>query len=125
MNGARWERGAGKLGTIVGLIILVVAIVFAVKYFPARVKVFQLKDTAEQAARHLGTAQIRTAEEAIKLILDEAKDLEIKITEKNVTVTEGNRSFYIELKYTYPVDFIVYTWNWQIDQKVEGVKVSV
>jgi len=124
----RWQGGAGKVGTIIGLIILIMAIIVAVKWLPARVQVYDLQDTAEQYALKLGTGQIpgaNKAEKVTQLLLGKAKDLEIPLKLENIKIEEGNRSWYIHLNYIYPIDFILFTYEWKIDQKLEGVKISV
>jgi len=121
----RWEGGAGKIGTIIGLIILVAAIIVAAKMLPARIKVYDLRDNAEKLALKLGTHQIAKPEAVVEALVKKAKDLEIPLKEENIKVTEGSGSWFITLKYTYPIDFILFTYEWKIEQKLEGVKISV
>ena len=125
MKNAQWERGAGKFGTIVGLIILIAAIVFAWGFIPVRVKVYQLKDSSEQFVRKLGTGQIQKPEVVIREVLQEAENLELPVKEKHIRVFDDHRSWYIELKYSVPLDFIVMKHEWKVNQKVEGPKIDM
>jgi hypothetical protein len=122
----RYQIGAGKIGTIIGLIVVVAAIVFAVKMIPARVKVYELKDYSEVQARQraLGT-NIRSDEQLHQLILKKAQELELPVKDDDITVRELSGSFKVNLKYTYPINFIVLTHEWKIDQEVEAVKISM
>jgi hypothetical protein len=127
MQLARRERGAGKVGTIIGLILLIAAIVFAWGFIPARVKVYQLKDSSEQWARRLGTGQIdkRNIENVVLELVKEGSSIGLPVKEKNIRVFDDHRAWYIELKYTVELDFIVYKHPWQIDQKVESPKIEM
>lgn len=128
MMNNKWERGAGKLGTIIGLVLLIIVIVMAVEWIPKRVNVYQLRDEAEQKARYLGTGQIFGKDKVEKVRIDllkEARSLELPVKEENIKIYDDSRAWWIELTYNVELDFIVFKKDWKIDQKVEGVKISM
>lgn len=119
------EKGAGKVGTLIGLVLLIAAIVWAVKFIPARVKVYDFKDQAELQARALSTGQIRKPETVMRNLLQKARDLELPVKEENIKIEKGSHSWYIRLDYTYPINYFVYTQQWHVKQEVEGIRVAL
>ena len=124
MSIRKWESGAGKVGTIISLLVLVIVVIVVWEWVPKRFDVFALKDDTENIAHQLGLGEIKE-EKAVELILLRAKSLELPLTEKGIAITRDNRAFYISLKYEVPLNFIFMKHQSKLNQKVEGTIISV
>jgi hypothetical protein len=103
----RFERGEGRLKTILILVVIVLVIYSAVKIVPAYVNDYQLSDAMQEQARfavvnRYTETQIR--DNIYKTVLDlgiPAKKDEIKVVATNSVVR-------ISMDYTVPVDLLAY-----------------
>ncbi len=105
MNGR--ERGDGKLGLIVMILLLAVVIFVLVKVVPARINAYEFKDFMETYARN--DSWQRTPEQIKKDMLEKAVGLDLPITEKNITVDKPGSTVRIRVIFDVPVDLKVHT----------------
>lgn len=109
MSRNRRERGEGQFGCLVGLVLLLLAGLIAYKLIPVKVKTAELRDTiideSKSAGRH-GDKRIKTD------IIAKAKQLELPVTEDDIRINRTSTYIRIEVKYTVPVEFPGYTYNW-------------
>jgi hypothetical protein len=111
MRMSRRERGEGRLGCLVGLILLGIAIFIAWKMIPVKVKAAQLRETVVDEAHSAGTHnddRIRAA------ILAKAQEDNLPVTEKDITIVRANGEISVTVTYTVPIDFPGHTYNWHI-----------
>lgn len=109
------QTGAGKIGFIIALIIVAIAIFIAYKIIPVKVKTYEFRDTMREEAR-MGSLR-KTADQTLEVLLAKAKELDLPITSKNLEVIRTNSSLTIRANYTITVDFKVYTYNWVFNQQ--------
>ena len=112
MRKSRGERGEGRLGCLVGLILLGVAIFVAWKMIPVKVKAAELRQTVVDEAKSAGTHnddRIRGA------ILSKAREDNLPVTEQDITIVRGNGDISVTVVYTIPIVFPGYTYNWHIE----------
>lgn len=100
------ERGDGKIGLIVMVLILAAAIFVLVKVVPARINAFEFKDFMETYAR--AESWSRTPEQIQKDLLEKAGVLHLPITAENLTINKGGGAIEIRAKFDVPVDLKVY-----------------
>jgi len=122
MTGRR-DRGEGKLGCVVSLVLLAVAAVVAVKAVPVRLSVAELEDfcvrQAERASLH-GERGGKTVEEQIADgILLEAQKENLPVTKDHIKVWRDADWEHIEVKYRVVIDFLVYKYNWDVVHAVD------
>ena len=120
----RRQRGEGKVGCIVSLLVLVIAVAVAIKAVPIYWSDNQLKD----AAKDLATRASSMPTEAITLQLRaKAKDLDIAeavapgaiIAVKSSTSLQGTCT--IQLRYKRDIDLYgAYTWSVIVDTTVSA-----
>ncbi len=110
------QKGEGKLGCMVWLAVFLAIIMFGWKTLPVKTSSSQLKDfMVEQSkfARSASNQQIATR------ILNKANELDLPVTTKGITVRKTSARVEMRCKYTVPVEFPFYTWNWNFDLHVE------
>ena len=111
----RGERGEGRLGTLIGLTVLALAIYLAFKVIPVMVNAYAFRDYIEQETRF---AALRNRdEEVIKRVLRKAQELDLPVNNKSIRVNRTQVRFDITVKYTIPIETPVYVYNWMFDEK--------
>lgn len=113
----RGQRGDGKLGCILGLAVLVVAVIVAIKVVPLKIAVAELADfstrQAERAALPGATdANIRDA------ILEKAKTLRLPLAAENIKVSRTTRDITITYRFEMDVKLPLYTYRWKVDREI-------
>ncbi|HPW54311.1 MAG: hypothetical protein KA072_01120 [Thermoanaerobaculaceae bacterium] len=122
----RFERGEGKIGCVIGLILLAIAIWIGVKAIPVRVSVGALQDfvvqTAERASLLRDTPGGDSKEkQIIWLITQKAEQERLPVQPDNIEVALSSQRCIIRVKYTVPIDFGFYTYNWAVVHEADRV----
>lgn len=111
----RFERGDVPVGCLVGLVVLLLAVLVAMRVVPIMVSVGEMdreiKILADRANR------LEYSNERIKEdILYKAKALDLPFTEefgeKNIRMERAGGRFKVWVDYTVEVDLVVYTYYW-------------
>ncbi len=109
-------RGDSKLGCILWLAVLAVFVLIAVKAVPVKLAATELYDYMDEQARFAG----RASPEALKArILRRAKELELPVENKNISVERRGGTVRMRCTFTVPVEFPGYTYNWDFDLLVD------
>ncbi len=109
-------RGEGKVGCIVWLVILALAGLVAYQAIPVKLASAQLYDYMDDQARF----GARATSSALKAsIVKRAKELELPVTTRNVTVNKRGGMIRMECKYTVPVKILGFTYNWDFNLVVD------
>ena len=98
------QRGEGKVGCIIGLIVLIVVAYFAIVMLPSYINMWEFKDMMEEEAKF--AAVRKDADEIKHRLLTKAKELELPIGEEQVDVKLDSKRVEIEVKYRLIVDTI-------------------
>jgi hypothetical protein len=116
----RHERGAGNIGCVLGLLVLVIAVVALIKAVPVRVAVAELKDTAVREAEsaslpHHDDGYIRGQ------VIIKAQSLTLPFGEDTIKVWRDTSQIHIKYKFTVPIYFPFYTYEWHVDEQIDRV----
>ncbi len=112
------ERGANNVGCIVGLAILAAAVLVAVKVIPARVAVAELQDYCEKEADQASLPRM-TNEIIADQVRIKADEQQLPVRREDIKVWRDTSDIHIEVKYTVPLDLIVYKYNWNVVHRVD------
>jgi hypothetical protein len=111
------QRGEGKLGCVMGLLILIAAVFVAYKMIPVKVRSTEFRDAVQDAARSAGG----NPTEGIKNSLAyKAHQLRLPVTEKDIKIDRRSDYITIEVEYTVPVEFPGYTYQWKFSPRAEN-----
>ena len=116
---ARWrETGAGNVGCMVGLALLAVAVVIAMKVIPTRVAVAELQDYCEKEAE---TASLpRNSDERIAgRILIKAQEQHLPVRKEDIKVWRDSSESHVLVKYRVVLDLLVYDYVWDVEHKAD------
>jgi len=113
----RSQKGEGKVGCLIGLIILLIAAMIAYKMIPIKVKSADLRDTVQDVARSAGQHNDKWIATAV---LQKAQSLELPVTEEQIEVVRANSEIRVEVDYTVPVKFPGFVYQWHFHHKAEN-----
>ena len=120
MNRWRSQRGEIQVGCIIGAIVLLIAVVVAIKAIPIMMNVYEFKDTIVELADKASTTRYRNKPKKLKqAVKDKADELRIPLSPDNIDITTTNKYVTIEVVFDIEIDFIVHTYVWHQDIKEE------
>lgn len=107
------ERGEGRIGLLISLIVVAVAIFLGAKIIPVRITAYEFRDVLREEARY---GAVRLTDEAVsKRILDKASELEIPLLKKNLSVHRTPSQMVISATYEQPIDLKLTTYVYRFD----------
>lgn len=116
MSSRKWQKGEGKAGCIFWLLLLGIGVFTAWQMVPPKIADMQLKDYVEELAQ---LEPRKSGEWFEQAILNRAKDLEIPLKKNDLKVDKTLRRVKVEMTYIVPIDFIVTTYKWKFEHKLE------
>ncbi|MCU0293929.1 MAG: hypothetical protein MUF10_18425 [Thermoanaerobaculaceae bacterium] len=121
------ERGEGKVGCVIGLIILAIALWVGIKFIPVRVAVASLQDFVEETAQKAGLLREGSQEgdtrekQIIYLITRKADEERLPVKADNIEVRVNNQRCIIVVKYRVTIDFGFYKYDWNVEHNVDRI----
>ncbi len=108
--------GQGKVGCILWLVVLLVVGLVAYRAIPIKIAASQLYDYMDDQARFGG----RASAAALRAnVLRRAKELDLPVTARDITVRKKGGTIRMQCKFTAPVNVLGYTYNWDFDLVVD------
>jgi hypothetical protein len=111
----RDEKGEGRIGLLVSLVVLAVGIFLGVKIIPVRINAYEFGDFIEQECRYAAVRNQDT--EVAKRILQKAMELEIPLKKKNLKLERTANEMVITASYELPIDLKVTVYNYRFYRK--------
>jgi cell division protein FtsL len=109
----RRQRGEGRLGLLISLVILGIAIFLAVKIIPVRVNAYQFKDFMRQECRFAAVRQ--QDNQVAQRILTKAEELGIPLEKQNLKLQRTTSEMIISASYEQPIDLKVTTYVYRFN----------
>jgi len=113
----RRQRGEGKIGCLIGLVVLLLAVMVAYKMVPVKVKAAEMRDTVQDEAK---SASQHNDAYIVKAILVKAQSLELPVVEKNIEVVRKGGEIRVDVDYTVPVEFPGFVYQWHFHHRAEN-----
>jgi len=113
----RRERGEGQFGCLVGLAILAIAGLVAYRMIPIKVKAAELRDVVIDEAKAAGNHNNKHIERAI---VAKAESLNLPLKKTGVKIDRKANEIKVDVKYTVPVEFPGFTYQWKFHHKAEN-----
>ncbi len=110
------ERGEGKIGCFLWLVLFSAIILFGVKAIPIKMSASRFEDYLIDQAKF---AQRTTATQLRERVRRKARELDLPLRDKNIKVRKTPSRVVIDCNYVVPIEFPFYTWNWKFDINVE------
>ena len=112
----KFARGEGRVGCIIWLLVLVAVAVVLWEAVPIKIRTVDFYDHLGDQAKF---AQRSTAEAMRKSIMNRAKELEIPLDPKDLTIAKSDQRVRIECSYTVPVELPGYTYDWHFHHLID------
>lgn len=116
MRGRNTQSGEGRLGCIFWVVLLAIGIFAASRFVPVKIATAELKDHMEELA---ATRPRGTSEEFRNAIFQRAKELNLPVAQKEITVQKDQNRAVMDVEFTVPIDFAVYTYQWKVSLHVD------
>jgi hypothetical protein len=110
MQRRRSERGEGRGGCIVALILLLAAVFVAYKMIPVKIKAAELRETVVDEGKSAG---MHNDQQIHDLIMAKANELKLPLTDDGLHIVREREHIRIEADYTVPIKFPGYVYNWK------------
>lgn len=111
------ERGEGNLGCIVWMVLLAIGVLIAWKAVPVKVRSAEFYDYMDELSKF--SAARATADGLRKGLMDRAEKLDIPLERKNIEIELSRERVRMKVRYTIPVEFPGYTYNWDFEQEID------
>ena len=99
------QRGEGKVGFLIAIIVIGIAIFLGAKIIPVRVTAYEFRDVLREETRY---AAVRYNDEAVvKRIMKKAKELEVPLSPKNLRVQRTTGEMIVSASYEQTIDLKV------------------
>jgi len=108
------ERGEGRVGFLITLIVVAIVIFLGVKVVPVRIAAYEFRDVLREEARY-GAVRNNDATVAER-ILQRAVELEIPLEKKNLEVKRTQAQMIISARYEQPIDFKVTKYIYKFNE---------
>lgn len=111
------QRGEGRIGFLIALVLFCAGVFAAVKYVPVRINAYQFREALREEARY---ASVHNNDRAVaERILDKAIGLEVPLDPKNLKIRRTRSEVIISASYEQPIDFKVttYTYRFNAEQR--------
>ena len=110
------QRGDGNIGCVFWLLVLVVVGLVLWKAVPVKIATAELYDFSVELTKFSAKA---SSEELKNRVLKKAKELNLPVTSKQITIEKTKERIKIQLNYVVPLDFPGYTYEWKIDDVID------
>jgi hypothetical protein len=124
MARTRWARGAGNIGCLLWLVVIVLVGHILWKVVPVKIRTSTFYDSMQEQASFGSIKSLPAIEWEI---LRRAEELKIPVTKENLKVTRARNSVTVEAHYTITIDLFggAYKYVWKFDQVVERPTFAV
>jgi len=120
MSRRRCERGELHIGCIIGVIVLLVAVLVAIKAVPVMINVYNFQDEIVGIADRASTTRYRNKPKVmVEAIKAKAEELKIPVAPDNIKVEFTQKFVTIEVSYDLEIEFPGYTYVWHKEHKEE------
>ena len=102
------QKGEGRMGCVVGVLLLATACFLAYKLIPAKIQAAEMRDIVQDESR---SASGRGNAEIKKAILAKAEDLKVPLKESDVVITRRADFIKVEVQYDVDIQFPGYLYK--------------
>ncbi len=107
------QSGEGRIGALIALAVVGVAIFLGVKIIPVRVAAYEFRDFVEQECRY---AAVRKHDGQVRQrIIDKAEELRIPLDPKRLKLERSRSEMIISASFEQPIDLKVYTYVYKYE----------
>lgn len=117
------QRGEGRLGVLVWIVLMGAGIFFAVRTIPVKISTMEFNESVDKQVQFAATTGTFNQEKLMKSILDKATEMEIPLTKKQVQIEPRSGELRVTVQYQIEIDLAVYKWVWDYDLAFEHMRM--
>lgn len=114
------ENGRGAVGCLLTLVVIAALVIIGAKAVPARINVGELQDYCVRQAESASLPDY-SDEDIAKRILAKAQELKLPVNANDIQVSRRAGEVHVLVRYTLPLDFLFYTYNWHVEHKLSRI----
>jgi hypothetical protein len=111
MRSWRWQRGELQPGCIVGVIIILLVAVVAIKAIPAMMRVYEFQDEIIRLADRANRRDY-PVKRIHDMLVEKAADLRLPVGPEEIKITKTTKVIEVHIEYDYEIHFPGYTYVW-------------
>ncbi len=108
------ERGEGRVGFVIALIVVSLAIYAGVKFVPVYVGSYDLRETIRT---EVSRASMKKDAQIVDAVLTKALESNLPITKKDIKITRTHAKFSMKVRFDTPIDLALFTYNYRFEQE--------
>lgn len=117
MSSRRSMAGTGRVGCVVWLALLAIAVLVASKVVPVKMKTSEFYDAMTEQAQF---GSIKNDASIQAELFRKAQELQLPLKKEDIVVRRDMGYVYVEVHYKLPIEFPIYgTYIWNEDDKVQ------
>ena len=105
------DRGAGRLGCLISLAILAMAVIVLVKTIPVMVNVGEFQKEIETVAERASLPAFSNKKIEARLLAT-AQKLKLPVLPENIDISRSREEITIHVEYDLRLDYPFYTYTW-------------
>lgn len=111
------QRGEGRAGLIIALIVVTAAVFAGIKFVPVYVGGYDLRETIRDEVRLAS----RSSDEAIETsIIEKAKEHQLPVDKDDIKIRRTHNKIFVRVRFAVPIDMAVFTWNYSFDHEEDA-----
>jgi hypothetical protein len=118
---ARAERGDGKIGAIIAVLVVALAIHVGMKFIPFKVQVAEFEQKVEEKFTELA-GNVIGEEDFMDAVLARAEEMQVPISEDNVQLELVGSTWKLAIDYEVVLGMVWGDWVQQVDLRLERGK---
>ena len=112
------QKGEGRIGLAIAVVVVGVTAFLGLKIIPVRVAAYEFRDILREEARY---GAVRDSDKEVhKRILTRAGEMSIPLEKKNLKVNRETRKIVITAKYEQPIDLKFTTYVFKFEHREEA-----
>ena len=109
------QKGEGRIGLAIAIVIVGTAVFMGLKIIPVRVVAYEFRDVIREEARY-GAVRASNAEVHTR-IMDRASEMGIPLNKKNLKVSRNRSEIVISARYEQPINLKLTTYVFKFDHR--------
>ena len=111
------QRGEGKAGLIIALIVVVFAIFAGIKFVPVYIGGYDLRETIRDEVRLAARSTDKHIEDRI---LEKGHEHNLPIEVEDINIRRTSAKIIIRVNFEVPIDLAVFTWSYKFDHEEDA-----
>lgn len=117
----RGQRGDGKIGAVIAILVVALVIHVGVKFIPFRVQAAEFEKAVERRLERLA-GNLTSEEEFLEGVRTDAEQMEIPLKEENLTIELVGATYKVKASYEVVLGMIWGDWVQSVDVERERPK---